>query len=193
MTTSRSDLRPKRRWRRAAWIAGTVLVVLIGLIGLRILALRSFDRGPLPPKLSEIENLPVSLPDGKRVTLRQLIRPGVPTLVSLWATWCPPCRMEAPKIAALRTKMGPDRLNLVYLNVRDQFSSRQDRNAFLNSYGIRSDSYAVLDDGLIDKLTNSKNNFIPRTMLFDRAGQPVGKITGYNPIALDRMEGLIGE
>ncbi|MGN6621442.1 MAG: hypothetical protein ACTHKR_10325, partial [Sphingomonas sp.] len=92
MTISRSDLRPKRRWRRAAWIAGTVLVVLIGLIGLRILALRSFDRGPLPPKLSEIENLPVSLPDGKRVTLRQLIRPGVPTLVSLWATWCPPCR-----------------------------------------------------------------------------------------------------
>lgn len=193
MTTFRSEALPKRRWRRAAWITGTILAVLIALFGLRIFALRSFDRGPLPPNLSEIQNLPVTMPDGKQVALRQLIRPGVPTLVSMWATWCPPCRMEAPKIAALRAKMGPDKLNLVYLNVRDNFSSREDRNAFLNSYGMRSDSYAILDDGLMAKLTNSESNFIPRTMLFDRTGQPVGKITGYNPIALSRMEGLIGE
>jgi len=191
MITFRSDLRPKRRWRRVGWIAATIFVVLIGLVGLRVLAMRSFDRGPLPPKLSEIEGLPVSLPDGKRVPLRQLIRPGLPTLVSFWASWCPPCQMEAPKIAALRTKMGPDRLNLVYLNVRDPSSSRQDLNDFLDSYGMRADSYAVLDDGLIGKMTNSGNKSIPRTMLFDSAGRPVGTITGYNPIALDRMEGLI--
>ena len=193
MTTFHSEAPPKRRWRRAGWIAGTILFVLIALFGLRILALRSFDRGPPPPNLSEVQNLPVTLPDGKRVALRQLFRPGVPTLVSLWATWCPPCRMEAPKIAALRAKMGPDKLDLIYLNVRDQFSSRQDRNAFLKSYGMPADSYAVLDDGLIGKLTNSDSNFIPRTMLFDRTGQPAGKITGYNPIALDRMESLIGQ
>ena len=192
MTTFRSDVQPKRRRRRAAWIAGAILVLLIALLGLRVLALRAFDGGPLPPQLGEIETLPVSLPDGKRVSLHQLIRPGVPTLISLWASWCPPCRMEAPKIADLRRKLGPGGFNLIYLNVRDQASSRQDLNEFMSRYGLRPDSYAVLDDSLISKVTNSDNKLIPRTMLFDSSGQPVGTITGYNPIALDRMEGLIG-
>jgi thiol-disulfide isomerase/thioredoxin len=191
MTTFRYDPRRASLWRRVAWIAGLILALLVVLLGLRVLALRSFDR-TLPPKLAEIEKLPVSLPDGKTVSLRHLIRPGVPTLITLWATWCPPCRAEAPKIADLRKRFGPDSLNLLYLNVRDQFSSREEMSEFMRSYGMNADGYAVLDDTLIGKATNSKTNFIPRTMLFDREGQPVGTITGYNPIALRRMESLIG-
>ena len=39
--------------------------------------------------------------DGNLVTLRSLIRPGKPTIISFWATWCAPCKKELSNYAEL--------------------------------------------------------------------------------------------
>ena len=138
-----------------------------------------------------VAHIPVTLPDGRRATIGDSIRPGLPTVITLWASWCGPCRTEAPKIAALRRRFGSDKLNLLYLNIRDDSAAPQDRAAFITDAGMAPNAYAVLDAAHVGLLTRDARNLIPRTYMFDRSGTPVALIIGYKPLALDRIAGLI--
>ncbi len=190
MTIFRSSpLDGRRRGRR--WL-GYAVIIFIALAGAaRFLMLRAFDSGPLQPALTTISRLPVTLPDGHPALLGDTIKPGVPTVITLWASWCGPCRREAPKIAELRRRFSSDTLNLIYLNVRDAAASREDLASYMAKYGMAPDGYAVLADERIAALTNASDIYIPRTLIFDRSGKAVAKITGYKPFALDRIKGLV--
>ena len=50
--------------------------------------------------------------DGKSVTLTDFR--GKPTVVNLWATWCPPCRREMPVLHQAQTERAD--VNFVFLN-----------------------------------------------------------------------------
>ncbi len=52
---------------------------------------------------------------GEPLDLRALISNGKPTLVSLWAHWCPNCVAEAPGYKAL-AKACPQRWNVVFVS-----------------------------------------------------------------------------
>jgi thiol-disulfide isomerase/thioredoxin len=173
-------------------LLGTLLTIEACLICLSIWTARSFDSGSLQPSLQEISKIIVDLPNGKPATLGAMVRPGVPTVISLWATWCTPCVKEAPEIAALRRRFGADRLNIILLNVRDGFATDQERAAFVLKAGLRPDEYAVLaSDSHIKMLTNAPDVAIPRLLLFDKTGMPVGRITGYRPAALARVSEIV--
>ncbi len=180
---------PRRRWWRA--LGCVVIALLVVLVG-RILVVRSFDDGPPPPALAVIGKLPITLPDGRKALLRDLVHTGAPTVITLWASWCGPCRSEAPKIADLRRRFGRSDLNLIYLNVRDPGASREDLARYMVEYGMAPDAYAVLPDSQIRSLTKAADMLIPRTLVFDRSGAPLATITGYNPLALARVAGLVG-
>ena len=52
--------------------------------------------------------------------------------------------------------------------------------------------YVVLSDmERLSDLTNDQANLIPRTLVFDRDGQPLATIVGYKPLALGRVAGLV--
>jgi len=92
----------------------------------------------------------------------------------------------------LREQFG-DRINLIYLNVRDESASREDLNRLLSEEGLPADSYVKMDARQIGALTNSADVLVPRTLVFDRTGAAVARITGYKPLALDRVAGLVSQ
>ena len=193
MTTFRCDAPQKPRRRRPIVLRslGAVALLLVLLVAMRIGIVRSFDNGPLPPTLTELRTLPVTMPGGERAAFGELFRPGIPTVVSLWASWCGPCRSEAPKLVELRRKFGRDELNLVYLNVREDGTPARDLKDFLVSVGMSPTDYAVMDQKQLRRLTNDTQNLIPRTYVFDNAGAPEAMIVGYKPLALARIAGLV--
>jgi cytochrome c biogenesis protein CcmG/thiol:disulfide interchange protein DsbE len=46
----------------------------------------------------------------------ELLTSGEVTLVNFWASWCPPCRIEHPKLL----EMQADGMSIVGVNIRDQ-------------------------------------------------------------------------
>ena len=189
MTTSRSEPAPPRGWsaRRALIVAALVALAFFGggvLTGYR------FDDGPRPAPLADAGRLAVTLPDGRAARLGELLRPGVPTVIALWASWCGPCRKEAPAIAELRRRFDASKLNFVYLNVREPAADRAALAAHLRSLGL-PDDFAIMEDSQLVQLTNDLTNAIPRLYLFDRSGASRAMIIGYKPLALSRIAGLV--
>lgn len=191
MLSPEADLaHPRRLWRR---ILLSVAVVLAALFAFGFWRARSFTAGPMPPALGLVRAIPVLLPDRRPALLGDRIRPGVPTVISLWASWCGPCRLEAPTIVALRRQFGPDKLNLVYLNVREDSARANDLAHYLQSIGMPPNDYLAMEIQYLGRLTNDARNLIPRTYVFDPAGAPTAMIVGYKPLALDRIAGVIDE
>jgi thiol-disulfide isomerase/thioredoxin len=46
----------------------------------------------------------VDLESGERITVREFLG-GRPTVLAVWATWCPPCLAEKPPMAALQQRL----------------------------------------------------------------------------------------
>jgi thiol-disulfide isomerase/thioredoxin len=77
-------------WWRKTWVRGLAagVLALAGVsIALRLIEDASLPRGPLTTLGGKITDLPT-------------VAAGRPAVVNLWATWCPPCRLELPFLAA---------------------------------------------------------------------------------------------
>ena len=88
-------------WRRAALRQSLTAAVVVGTLawGMAVLAvnaLRASARQPLPALVLRDVH-------GQQRTLQSLR--GQPTVINLWATWCPPCRREMPVLAAAQKSM----------------------------------------------------------------------------------------
>jgi thiol-disulfide isomerase/thioredoxin len=123
-------------WAVIAVIAASVLMlkerrlitwgaapVVAGVMVWNVAYQLSSQTDPTPPPDFVLASL-----DGGVVALDQL--DGRPTVVNLWATWCPPCRREMPALAAAQARRpdvrflfvnqgeGPDTIN-AYLRAND--------------------------------------------------------------------------
>ena len=110
---------------------------------------------PLPDlHLATLEEEPISL----------LSYQGRPTVVNLWATWCPPCRREMPVFEQAQAEFPG--VNVVMVN---QGESAEQAQAFLKSEGLD------LSDVLLDHFSQTMNavgaRALPTTLFFDAEGQ----------------------
>lgn len=126
------------RLSRGQWTALVGVVVLL----LGAFAVRAAGEAPVvppDPRVAELRRAAglAPCPDGLGPELPDLVlpclgggpdvdltsaAPGRPTLVNVWATWCPPCVEEVPDLAAFAARAG-DRVGLVGVLTQDSQTS----------------------------------------------------------------------
>ncbi len=99
---------------------------------------------------------------GDRIHLSEL--KGKPVLLSFWATWCGPCRLEAPSLERVSRKRKADGLTVVGVNMSDD---RDRAVAFAKQLGL---SYPILhdEDGSVASSYGVKT--LPTLVIVDKNG-----------------------
>lgn len=110
-------------WVPFALLAAIAIVAIYGLSGQKEDFVRSHMVGQKLPAFS----LPAALPGGQGINDAALTK-GQPILVNFFASWCIPCRAEAPHLLALQ-KAG---VKIVGIAVRDK---PEDISSFLTEGG----------------------------------------------------------
>ena len=96
---------------------------------------------------------------------------GTPVVVNFWASWCQPCKAEAPRFAAAAAEYG-DRVQFVGVDILDDRGSAAD---FLDRYGI---PYPSLFDPSGAIRTDLGSIGQPVTVFYDAEGNLVTKVDG---------------
>ncbi len=102
---------------------------------------------------------------------------GKVVILDFWATYCPPCIEEIPHLKALQAKHGPDHLLVVGLHVGGD-EDKPKVPEFVERLKITY-SLAYPEDALTSFIFGAETA-IPQTAIFDRQGQLVKKIVGFN-------------
>lgn len=170
--------------RRRSPLVFLPLVAFLALGGLLLLRLLSGDASLLPsaligkPAPAFALQPPAGL-DKPGLASADLAKGGV-TVVNVFASWCVPCRSEAPQLAALQAKGVP----LVGIAYKDK---PQDTRRFLNQLGdpytrigADADGRVGIDFGVYG---------VPETYVVDGSGVIQAKIVG--PLTDDNIAGTL--
>ena len=122
--------------------------------------------GRLPSVVADLES---ALSDGQ-LGLEELR--GTPIALNFWASWCYPCRQEAPILESGWRRDG--RNGVLYLGLNMQDSTGEARQ-FLSKYGI---DYPTIRDPGKDIAQSYGAIGIPETYFIDARGQVVGHVVG---------------
>ena len=152
--------RSARKLRRPV-LAGVLAGVAVWFLAGAVVGLLHQSQ-PLPDvELATLDEEPISLTSYT----------GRPTVVNLWATWCPPCRREMQVFEQAQGEF-PE-VNIVMVN---QGESAQQAQAFLDSEEL-SLSHVLLDP-FSDTMQVTGAQVLPSTLFFDAQGQLVGSHMG---------------
>lgn len=94
-----------------------------------------------------------------------------PELIDVWASWCIPCKQEAPTLAALERTYGR-RVRFLGVNVED---TRADARAFERRYRIR---YPSVYDEPASMATKLRVIGLPTVLLVDGRGRIAALLIG---------------
>jgi cytochrome c biogenesis protein CcmG, thiol:disulfide interchange protein DsbE len=143
-------------------LPAAAVALVAGLIAFEALSAGSGGRGePAPP-------LPEAVMQAPRASLASLR--GEPALINFWASWCEPCRQEAPELERLQRSLHGARLVGVDYTDREG-SGRQ----FVRRYGW---TFPILDDP--DGIYGSRYKLagLPTTVVLDPQGRIAETLRG---------------
>ena len=102
---------------------------------------------------------------------------GKVIILDFWATYCKPCLEEIPHLNALQAKYGADNLQIIGLHVGGEEDQPKVPD-FVDRLKI-SYTLAYPEDALTRYIFGNQTA-IPQTAIFDRNGQLVRKIIGFD-------------
>jgi len=149
----------------------TVVLVLLGAIVFGLVGLPRFAREPLvgtQPKdfaLPRLESMGPGGAPGKPVKLSELAGKGV--ILDFWASWCLPCREQAPIVDKVAQSFSGRDLVVVGVVVDDEPA---DARRFLAAHPVR---YPSVVDEQRDVARAFGVHALPTLVALDRAGRVV--------------------
>lgn len=153
---------------------GIAIAAVIGLLALLVWKLAFGDGQGAAGALAKGEH-PVApaftlsrldVADG-RISLEAL--KGKPVVVNFWASWCIPCKDEAPALQKTYEQYRSQGLVVLGIDAQD---FRQDAKRFMKRFGI---TYPVAYDGSGSTLGKWGVTGFPETFFVDRSGRLVGE------------------
>ncbi len=114
---------------------------------------------PLPPADGEVHE--VTWSEFQDVVVGQS---GRVLVVNVWASWCTPCRAEAPEIARLAAAIAPDAV-LVGLVAQDSASNARE---FIDEFSLRFPNLFDVSGEITERL---RMRGFPTTFVFDPEGR----------------------
>lgn len=149
-------------WQRL--LPPALAALLVGVLGYTLLrpARNATTGGPLigrPAPAFVLESL-----DGVQVSLTELR--GRPVVLNFWASWCVPCREEAPLFRELSARQG-EGSGVAILGVLFQETNERSARDFIREYAL---AYPNLKDPGINTGVEYGVSGIPETVFIDREG-----------------------
>lgn len=99
-----------------------------------------------------------------------------PTWIHFWASWCPPCQLEAPMITSLAEKY-KDQVDVIAVNVT-MYDNLKDAQAFVEKYHF---TFPVLMDEQAEIYRKFRGAALPTHVLIDKNGIIKDYIVGALP------------
>lgn len=121
--------------------------------------------------------------DGKNYSLSGA--KGTPVVINFWASWCGPCKMEAPELVKLHEQY--ENKVMIYAVNMTESDFIKGVNQFTKDYGFE---FPVLLDKNDQVSTKYRVLAIPTTFFVDKDGKIIDIITGYggNEILAKKFE-----
>jgi|SRR5581483_10802747 len=165
------------------------LIVFLGLAALFLIRLGAGDASRIPSALighpapqTDLPGMPGLTRDGKPVPgLDTAAFKGGVTVVNVWASWCVPCRDEAPLLLRLAADK---RVRIVGINYKDKTEdARRFLSRFGNPYeatGVDANGRASIEWGVYG---------VPETFVVGRDARIAYKLIG--PITPDNVDAVL--
>lgn len=140
---------------------------------------------PMPPLSSYAETGWVGTNNQRS---RLLDYRGKVLVLDFYATWCEPCRQSIPRLNELQQQYGPERVQVVGLNVGGP-DDRIKVNEFAQEMNIQ---YPLgFPDKALTDLFLSDDQTIPQTFVFARDGALLKRFIGYDETTSRELEAVM--
>jgi YD repeat-containing protein len=126
--------------------------------------------------------------DGNEVQIRQVVEPGKPAVIEIWATWCTICRALQPQIEAIVETHGDD-VSVVAIAIAVN-QTQEDVQAHVDRFGH---TWPFLWDGEGRAVRALNAGATGIVMMIDRDGNVAYTGSGARQDLLAEVEKLIGD
>jgi cytochrome c biogenesis protein CcmG/thiol:disulfide interchange protein DsbE len=157
-------------------VAAVLAAALVGLLVYGVVARRddtSLDsavkKGQRPAAPGSAVTLPV-LDGSARRSLEQLR--GKVVVLNFWASWCGPCKNEAPVLERAQQRLAPSGGTVLGVTYKDDADASR---AFVRQYKL---TYPSLRDDKLDLAPKYGTTALPETFVLDKRGRVVALSRG---------------